>query len=359
MNNQLGSVIFLVVFGISSLAQACINDSKTLWEEKHQHPTLAQAILSPKTEKPDVKSLTEDLQKLKANPKTNDAAWWNDLAGAYLRLGQPAEAVKILEPLTNRFAADYGVHANLGTAYHLLGRYADAEKEIRRDLEINPDAHFGFEKYHLALLQYLSQDESYRARHVYVEEFTYCFLTTPGLFRASDRSELAIWRSDKYTEAQRKELESKVNQNLPQPPASELSDTYKNNLFFLAMSDAEPGYMEKWDLGKDSKLDEGVVYMATLNTQEPACQVMLGMVALKHRDINLARAAFNNAIQLGSPQAPILRGQLNRLEHFHSSLFGIPHQVYWAASLIALVIAYYLYRKLREFSHRRRNQTKA
>ena len=29
-----------------------------------------------------------------------------------------------------RFANDYGVHANLGTAYHLMGRYADASREI-------------------------------------------------------------------------------------------------------------------------------------------------------------------------------------------------------------------------------------
>ncbi len=110
-------------------APACINDSKTLSAEKREHPTLAQAILNPKIEKPDVKELNARIQKLNAEPKTNDPAWWNDLAGAYLRLGQPLAAVKILEPLTNRFAGDYGIHANLGTAYHLLGRYADAERE--------------------------------------------------------------------------------------------------------------------------------------------------------------------------------------------------------------------------------------
>ena len=70
-------------------------------------------------------------------------------------MGQPREVVELPEPLREKFANDYGFHANLGTAYHLLGRYPEAEREIARDLEINPDAHFGLEKYHLALLQYL------------------------------------------------------------------------------------------------------------------------------------------------------------------------------------------------------------
>src|SRR5256885_3835910 len=104
------------------VTRACIWDSKTLGDEKKKDPTLAQAILSPTVEAPDAKSLTDRIQKLRSAPKESEPWWWNDLAGAHLRLGQPAEAVKILEPLTNKFAGDYGVHANLGTAYHLLGR---------------------------------------------------------------------------------------------------------------------------------------------------------------------------------------------------------------------------------------------
>ncbi|HSU57430.1 MAG TPA: tetratricopeptide repeat protein, partial [Candidatus Dormibacteraeota bacterium] len=167
-------------------ASACLWDADTLADEQNQHPTLAGAILNPTTDEPvDAKSLTERIQQLRAEPHETDAGWWNNLAGAYVRLGQPGEAVKILEPLTNTFSNDYGIHANLGTAYHLLKRYSDAEREIARDLEINPDAHFGLEKYHLALLHYLIRDEHYRLRHVFVDEFTYSFLTGSG-FRATD-----------------------------------------------------------------------------------------------------------------------------------------------------------------------------
>jgi tetratricopeptide (TPR) repeat protein len=100
--------------------------------------------------------------------------------GAYIRVGEPAEAVKLLEPARDRFPNDYGVRANLGTAYHLLGRYAEAEKEIAKDLEINPNAHFGLEKYHLALLQYLSRDRDYQSRHLYIDEWTGEFFKRRG-----------------------------------------------------------------------------------------------------------------------------------------------------------------------------------
>jgi len=159
-----------------AVAQACRWDSDTLKDEKKQHPTLARAILEPTNEVTDVAALMARIKRLRSNPEKGDPAWWNDLAGAYLRLGQPLEAVKTLEPVTNRFSTDYGIHANLGTAYHLLRRYEDAEREIARDLEINPEAHFGLEKYHLALLQYLIRNDSYRLRHVYVDEFTQAFL---------------------------------------------------------------------------------------------------------------------------------------------------------------------------------------
>lgn len=357
---KIGSVLFIFVFGFSRLVQACINDSKTLWIEKRQQPTLAQTILSPKIEKPNVKALTEDILKLKTDPKTNDVAWWNELAGAYLRLGQPKEAAQLLEPVTNRFSNDYGIHANLGTAYHLLGRYAEAEKEIRRDLEINPDGHFGYEKYHLALLQYLGRDEEYRSRHVFVEEFTGPFLNGQLMFvrplpqsMLAGQHEYSTNNEDKVEETKRKKLEEKVRRIFQNKTDSELSSEDRSALSSLAMRDDVPEYVEKWDLGKDSKLDDGVMYMASLNPKEPACKVMLGMIALRHSDIHLAKAAFEQAIQLGSPQEPILRAEIIRINQRPSSFFNIP---IFVLGLIGLVIAYYLFCKWREFNAGRRKR---
>lgn len=263
--NKASAVMLLVVFGFAGTARACIWDGTTLADEQKKHPTLAEAILNPKTETPDVPALKTKLAELQSAPRKDDPAWWNDVAGTYLRLGQPADAIKILEPITNRFANDYGIHANLGTAYHLLGRYVEAEREIRRDTEINTNAHFGLEKYHLALLQYLSRDQEYRLGHVYVDEFSEAF-----------------------------------NKTFAARPS-------------LAIASNSPSYRKQWNLATDPKLDEGVIYMATLNPNEPACWVMLGVLAEYHDDFNLALEAFGKALKLGSPQRAVLTRHLHEI----------------------------------------------
>jgi hypothetical protein len=315
MRLRFGGVLIIAVFGLISLARACIWDSKTLTEEQHDHPALAQAILHPKSEAPDVKALTARIQELKTKPQTNDPAWWNELAGAHLRLGNATEAVKILEPLTNRFANDYGIHANLGTGYHLLGRYSSAEREIRRDLQINTNAHFGLEKYHLALLQYLSKNKEYQFRRVYVDEFSLPFLMEPGHLFLRDGYEKDFF-DNKIAKDELKSLQKEMKDFL-QAPGQELDSDHREFVFRLATQDPPASYRSKWDLSKDPKLDDGVIYMATLNPKEPACWVMLGLVARFRGDINLTKTAFEKAIQLGSLQTPILNLHLKELKKFH------------------------------------------
>ena len=257
----LAALIFFGAFPVP----ACIWDRDSLAEEKKKSPDLAAVILGPPPPAPiNRPALEARINQLKAKPDKESPSWWNDLAGAYLRLGNVNEVVQLLEPVSSTFPNDYGIHANLGTAYHLLGRYKDAEREIGRDLQINPEGHFGLEKYHLALLQYLSRDESYQKTHVYVDEFT------PALFGPWD--ELGLM-----------------------PRVRNLKD--------------------------HSRLREGVIYMATLNAKQPACFVMLGLVAMNAdgyaRDLNLAAAAFEKAIKLGSPQRDILTERI-RLMRRHT-----------------------------------------
>lgn len=304
-------IAFMLLFGPGEPAQACIWDARTLATEKQEHPTLAQAILSPKTKPPDTKSLNDEIQKLNANPKKDDPAWWNNLAGSYLRLGQPAEAVKILEPLTNRFSNDYGIHANLGTAYHLLGRYTEAEREIRRDTELNTNAHFGLEKYHLALLQYLCRDPVYRSRHVFVDEFSIPFVESPPQIRLLDDFSKNLYATHKIDRAEAQAEEKDLKRFFRRDPNRQLDSDHRQWVFNLIVQDRPPSYRKKWDLGADPKLDEGVIYMATLNPKEPACWVMLGVLAEYHSDYNLAKTAFEEAIALGSPQTPIIKMNLS------------------------------------------------
>jgi len=264
---------------LANAATACIWDADTLAAEKAHSPKLADAILGNSAPTPDPARLRARIAQLNAQRRADDPAWWNDLAGAHLRLGQPAEAVKLLEPVAGKFPDDYGIHANLGTAYHLLGRYADAEREIARGLSLNPDAHFGLEKYHLALLQYLSRDAEYQRTHLYVDEWSEAF------FRVG----VHVVRLQGYD-------------------TGLLEDGADND---------HPAYRQQWNLAGALNFQEGIIYMATLNPREPACFVMLGVAAQRRevQDLNLAAAAYKKAIALGSPQTEYLNNVVAAIEH--------------------------------------------
>ena len=287
MNKLLRILQTVFIIGIllsPILILACIWDADTLDNEKKKKPEIAEIIFGTGKETTDAPRLQKRIAELKSDPRENDAAWWNDLAGAYLRLGQAQEAVNLLEPIVKKFDSDYGIHANLGTAYHLLGRYQEAEKEIARDLEINPNAHFGLEKFHLALLQYLSRDEDYQRQHVYVDEWTEEF------FNGS-----TVHLSAKSVEATAEMVREDAKKGI-------------TNSF--------PLYFAQWNLAMDPKFEDGVLYMASLNPKQPACFTMLGILCLSKRDFNLATAAFEKAITLNSPQQEILQKKITEAKKY-------------------------------------------
>lgn len=76
-----------------------------------------------------------------------------DYAVALLRLGRIAEAIAVLEALEAATPGRYATAANLGTAYELAGRVAEALTWITRGLALNPAAHQGTEWLHAAILR--------------------------------------------------------------------------------------------------------------------------------------------------------------------------------------------------------------
>jgi hypothetical protein len=332
--------------------QACIWDAQTKLSEKISRPDLVKAIRGEIAEKPDVNGLQRKIQQLRASPKENDVAWWNDLAGAHLRLGESQKAATLLEPVVVRFPNDYGVHANLGTAYHLLGRYKEAEKEIARDLEINPEAHFGLERYHLALLQYLVRDTNYQTCHLYIDEWSEPFLHR-GTWISNPGGKLSSANAKPLDADERKELEAMLqSEETPEWAYERVAEQ-------LVESDAPPTYRLKWNLAADPKFEEGIFYMASLNPQEPACFVMLGVDCLKHRKYNLAVESFEKAVELGSPQTLLLNVKIARLQEYISKSHGENFRGYLGYLLVAAipaVIALYVVLRIRRS---RRKQTVA
>ena len=295
-------------------SRACIWDAESLAHEKTRSHDLAAVILGQPEPAEDASKLPARIKELEADRNETSADWWNNLAGAYLRLNQPENAAKLLEPVVGKFPDDYGIHANLGTAYHLLGRYPEAEKEIARDLEINPEAHFGLEKYHLALLQYLMRDADYKMRHLYVDEFTVSFYESRGSFLMNSESGLHT-NSDINAESIRTNAAA-VRVEWEHSKTNGDFDESINLLGQLVTWDREPAYREKWNLGDDRNLEAGVIYMAQMNPNEPACFTMLGIVAWKNHEYNLANSAFAKAISLGSPQSELLKRNVENIQKY-------------------------------------------
>ena len=289
---------------------------------------MATLLLRAETPVINTNELSRRIQSLKANQRETDPAWWNDLAGAYLRIGQPREAANLLEPIISRFPDDYGVHANLGTAYHLLGRYAEAEREIARDLELNPNAHFGLEVYHLALLQYLSRDNDYRANHVFVDEFT------PGFLEGRIMLLDPVNGLAGDTPAPSGEIED-IKQSLAKLSATD-SHQRRQLLVQLAALDPPPAYRYKWNLAHDSNFEKGVRYMAELNPAQPACFVMAALACLHAGDMNLGVVALKRAISLGSSQRQLLDAQIASIEAHIRQAKG--HRSSWRLSLALVVV---------------------
>ena len=85
------------------------------------------------------------------------ATAYDDLAVSLDKLGQHEAAIATIRekaaalPKTGR----YETHANLGTFLIHAGRFQDGLPELKQAIAINPDAHFGRERYQILLVEYL------------------------------------------------------------------------------------------------------------------------------------------------------------------------------------------------------------
>lgn len=101
----------------------------------------------------------DSTRRLKAAP--DDLAAYDDLAVAYERLKMRDKAVATmaakLRALSRRPSPEhqYRYHANLGTFHAHQGDFAKALVELRKAVQLNPDAHFGREHFQIDLIRYV------------------------------------------------------------------------------------------------------------------------------------------------------------------------------------------------------------
>jgi tetratricopeptide (TPR) repeat protein len=150
----------LFLFLSTTTALACLWDSDTLQMERLRFPGVLEIITGKFVRHSRAYyewRIGDRTKKLETNP--GDPALIDDLAVAYAKLGRSDEGIPLLEEVLKQHPDRYETLSNLGTLLFFAGRLDDSKTYIRRAVEINPNAHFGRERYQLLLTEYLQQSE--------------------------------------------------------------------------------------------------------------------------------------------------------------------------------------------------------
>lgn len=149
-------VLSVIVTATGFPAVACYWDYDTLNMERRQFPTVLELITgkflrhSPEYYRWRIKDRNE---RLVPNPK--NLAWHDDLAVAYDKVGLHAKAIETMLQKETLKPGMYETYANLGTLYIHSGQLKKGLEQIKRAIEINPNAHFGREVYQQLLVEYV------------------------------------------------------------------------------------------------------------------------------------------------------------------------------------------------------------
>ena len=148
-------LVGVAVLGLPAAAAACLWDYDTLKQERARFPSTLELITgkflrhSPEFYQWRIK---DRLEKLKADP--GNMGLHDDLAVAYQKTGQADKAIDVMLAKGKLKPGVYETYSNLGTFYILKGEFAKGLPYIDKALAINPDAHFGREKYQKWLVEY-------------------------------------------------------------------------------------------------------------------------------------------------------------------------------------------------------------
>ena len=96
--------------------------------------------------------IQDRLKKLAADPA--NLQLHDDLAVAYEKTGDHAKAIETMLAKEKIKPGQYETYSNLGTFYVLAGDFEQGLSYIEKALAVNPDAHFGRERYQKWLVEY-------------------------------------------------------------------------------------------------------------------------------------------------------------------------------------------------------------
>ncbi|MBK9575887.1 MAG: hypothetical protein IPO40_02315 [Fibrobacteres bacterium] len=154
--SKLRTLALLATISVTS-SRACLWDSETIEQEYHRFPTDIHALLGAIHVRPDsfhlwrkAYSLRKIADSTKASPLDYD-----NLAVSLDKLQRDDSAIVVMKSKRLRYGPAYETMANMGTFHFHMGNFAEGLPYIDTALQINPDAHFGRERYQKWLVEYL------------------------------------------------------------------------------------------------------------------------------------------------------------------------------------------------------------
>jgi tetratricopeptide (TPR) repeat protein len=148
-------VVLILVLGAPITTLACLWDYDTLKQERARFPAALELITGKfLRHSPEFYAwrIQDRLAKLKSDP--TNLAYHDDLAVAYQKTGQQELAIKTILAKEQFRPGLYETYSNLGTFHILAGDFEKGLPYIDQALAINPDAHFGRERYQKWLVEY-------------------------------------------------------------------------------------------------------------------------------------------------------------------------------------------------------------
>jgi tetratricopeptide (TPR) repeat protein len=156
MSKRFGTALALaLLFLMPAIAGACLWDHDTLVQERGRFPSALELITGKfLRHSPEFYQwrIEDRRQKLAKDPK--NLAYHDDLAVAYQKVGDSKRAIETMLAKDKIKPGVYETYSNLGTFYILSGNLKEGLVYVDKALGINPNAHFGREKYQAWLVEY-------------------------------------------------------------------------------------------------------------------------------------------------------------------------------------------------------------
>lgn len=155
-------LLALLVTLNASLLTACLWDSDTRsMEEKAFPDALALITGGFLRHSPEFYEwrIEDRLAKIEKTPDKLEL--YDDLAVAYEKTGQTEKAIEVMQQIEARDPDRYETLANLGTFYIHHGELERGLAYINKALEVNPDAHFGRERYQKYVVEYVISKKAF------------------------------------------------------------------------------------------------------------------------------------------------------------------------------------------------------